>query len=124
MNALRRFRQQVRSLGKGVLSTADAAAAAKRALMQSIAQGRSADGARWRPTQAGKRPLRNAAQAIAVEVGRGLIRLTVRGHHALHHLGRAKGGVRRPILPTEGLPPSMAAALREAALDAFKRSLS
>lgn len=61
--------------------------------------GQSAEGASWKLTQDGRRPLANAAAAIKPSSGPRVARLVVGEHHALHDLGRANGGIVRSILP-------------------------
>lgn len=66
-----------------------------------IARGESPDGQPWQPTKDGRTPLRGAARAVRVAVEGGSIVVSVEGYHALHHMGRARGGVRRQIIPRE-----------------------
>lgn len=56
----------------------------------------------------GGQPLRNADKAMTVRASGDTIYITLRGVEARHHLGQAKGGIERHLIPTEDrLPPSM-----------------
>jgi hypothetical protein len=67
---------------------------------ESIAAGKSPDGQLFEPTKAGRVPLRNAVRAITSRAIGTVVLMRVRGHHSLHHMGKARGGVRRPLLPS------------------------
>ena len=56
----------------------------------------------WPATQKGEEPLENAEGAVTYTLvdDRKVVAI-VRGHHALHHLGRANGAPRREIIPSE-----------------------
>lgn len=76
-----------------------------------VASGEAPDGAKWKPKADGSAPLKNAASAVRAEARGTVIVTSVEGHHALHHLGRARGGVRRQIIPTRGIPDPMVRAI-------------
>ena len=73
-------------------------------IAENIAAGRTADGEPWLLTKKGEQPLRGAAKAVEASASGSRVVLTVSGPEALHHLGRAKGGIAREILPRKTLP--------------------
>jgi len=91
----------------------DVADVIERELMRTTTAGQSPNGTPWQLTLEGGKPLTGAAKAIGVAaVGRTIyVRLT--GVEARHHLGRARGGIERQVIPTGRLPPRMADAVRE-----------
>lgn len=88
-------------------------------LEKSIAAGTTPEGKAWERTKDGKQPLEGAAKALAVVAVGSTVFARLTGHIARHHLGRARGGVVRPILPTEGLPKDMAKAIKTVLVDEF-----
>jgi hypothetical protein len=90
-------------------------------LAEQVEAGRSPDGEKWRPRKDGGRPLRTAASALRVAaIGtRVFVRLT--GHVARHHLGTARGGIVRQILPTGGVPDSMNERIRVVLVARFEQ---
>jgi len=95
------------------------AEALEQEIEKTIAAGTDSLGNPWQAREDGGRPLATAAKAlVVVPVGTRIVaRLT--GHIARHHLGRAKGGIYRPILPTSGLPPAFARRTRAILVDHF-----
>jgi hypothetical protein len=81
---------------------------------ENIELGLSPDGTPWQKTKAGEQPLQNAAKALTVSVVGNTVVATLRGPEALHHLGAAKGHIRRQILPTRAIPASAVKALEAA----------
>lgn len=80
-------------------------------ITKTIAAGTGPDGKAWQATKEGKVPLRNAAGALYVgAVGTKVIARLV-GPEARHHLGRAKGGIERPILPSKDVPAPVVTAI-------------
>lgn len=82
-------------------------------LERTIRAGTDANGVSWQPRKDGGTPLATAGKSLGVAIVGTTIFCRLRGHVARHHLGRAKGGVIRHILPVDGLPPAMAAEIRE-----------
>lgn len=105
---------KLRALGTMLPDAApEIAQAVERELGAQVASGLGPDGTPLRPTKDGRQPLVNAARAIRVRAIGTVIVTKVEGHHALHHLGRARGGVRRPLIPTEGTPAPVARAIKK-----------
>jgi hypothetical protein len=80
----------------------------------SIEANRGPDGKRWELTKAGYLPLKNAAKALTVVATANTIVATLKGPEALHHLGAARGHVKRQILPTRAIPDSAVRSLEAA----------
>ena len=101
------------------------AVALKRQIDASIAAGVSPDGTPLRPTQDGRVPLRNAAQAARVRAVGTTVIARVKGAptkgglgvEERHHLGAVRGGkggrLRRPLLPTDEIPDEVVVAIGE-----------
>ena len=98
--ALDRAIARVRELGALPEQIAPAVAReAKAQIDANIAAGRAPNGQAWEPTAEGKRPLRNAAQAVtAAPIGSRVV-VSVSGPEAFHHKGKTRGNIARPILP-------------------------
>ncbi len=80
---------------------------------KTIAAGTDPDGKPWQPTRDGQQPLKGAASTLrTTAMGKRVVQ-SISGHHALHHLGRAAGGIQRAIIPMRAVP--------KAALVAFQR---
>lgn len=75
-----------------------------------IAAGLDPEGRPLQPTQEGQRPLATARVMVGAVGTRIFLRL--QGHLARHHLGRAKGGIVRQLIPVDRLPPRYAAAIQ------------
>lgn len=69
-----------------------------------IAAGTDPDGKAWEPRADGGQPLETAGKALAIATVGPRIIVRLRGHVARHHLGRSRGGVERPILPSKITP--------------------
>jgi hypothetical protein len=92
----------------------EVATAVELELERTIRAGTTADGRGWAPKKQGTgTPLAGAEKSLRVVAIGKTVFATLRGHIARHHLGRAKGGTVREILPTSrALPPSMDLAVR------------
>lgn len=101
----------------------DVARAVERELRSQAAAGAGPDGKTWKPTQDGRAPLRGAAAAIAVRAVGNVVLATVSGHHARHHRGWVRGGVRRPILPSARAPEPVVRAVRTVVADHWRRTM-
>lgn len=97
----------------------DVAIVVESELHRTIAAGTTPYGEAWKLTQDGSRPLTHAAQALAVVAVGSTIYVRLTGPEARHHLGRGRGGVKREVIPTRGLPPRMAAPIRAALARCF-----
>lgn len=99
----------------------EVAAEVERELVANIAAGRAPDGTAWEPTKEGGRPLANAAKALSVRAVGSVVLMTVSGPEAKHHLGLARGKVKRRIILTRGIPSPMASAMRKVFARRFAR---
>lgn len=97
--------------------------ALERELRANIARGVGPDGTPLQPTKAGEQPLKNAAQALRVRAIGTSVVAVLEGPEALHHRGRARGGVRRPILPTKTIPDPVVKAIDEVVTADFKKTM-
>ena len=98
----------------------DVAQALRDELRRQIAAGTDPDGRPWTLTEAGRQALATAAAALTVGSSGVQVIMRLRGHVARHHLGRAKGGIVRRILPTAGIPAPLARAITAVLADHFK----
>jgi len=89
-------------------------------LHRTIAAGTTPYGEAWPLTQTGTRPLTHAANAVAVVAVGSTVFVRLTGPEARHHLGRGRGGVRREVIPTRGIPDRMAEQIRTVLGDAFR----
>jgi hypothetical protein len=76
-------------------------AVVRASLERSIAAGADPYGDKWKPTLEGKIPLRNAAKAISVSAIGKTIYVVIEGVEAMHHLGSARGKIRRRVIPSK-----------------------
>ena len=79
---------------------------------RTMAQGMSAYAEPWKLTQEGKRPLQHADKALKVMSVNRTVYITLLGPEARHHLGHARGKIKRGIIPERGLPSAMADSIR------------
>lgn len=101
--------ERLQSLPQLVVEAApDAADAVRAELERTIAAGTDPDGKPWQLRKDGGKPLATAEHAVFVAPIGNTVFVRVKGHVARHHLGRARGGIYRPVIPTGGLPPRMA----------------
>ncbi len=98
--------------------------AVREELQRTISAGTSADGKPWAPKADGSKPLANAAGALGVAaVGKRVI-VRLRGPEARHHLGWARGGKERPIIPTDAIPPAMTRRIKAVLAEEFAKSMA
>ncbi len=96
----------------------------ERHVLDAVRAGRSPDGEPWPRREDGARALEDAAEGIRVDVSRSAVMVSITKRHLeLHHLGRARGGVRRPLLPTT-ITPQLRAALDVASRRVLERALT
>lgn len=96
----------------------------ERHVLDAVRAGRSPDGEPWPRREDGARALEDAADGIRVDVTRTAVTVSITKRHLeLHHLGRARGGVRRPLLPTT-ITPQLRAALDVASRRVLERALT
>jgi hypothetical protein len=97
----------------------DVAPALDAEIRKNISAGVDPEGKPWLPTKDGKKPLANAGAALSVKAISSVVQAKLVGHVALHHLGAAKGNIRRQILPSSRLPQPMTAAIKAVAAKRF-----
>lgn len=103
------------------LAAPDVAEALQEELEAQIARGQGPDGEAWAPRQEdGGQPLRGAAQALGVAAVGTTVIARLKGPEARHHLGRAKGGIVRRILPVQGIPDPMTRAIKRVVTEKFE----
>jgi hypothetical protein len=90
----------------------DVARAVELELRRTIGAGTTPDGKPWPAKQSGGKPLLNAAETLAVVAVGSTVVVRLRGPEARHHLGWAKGGIVRQVIPVKDVPPAMAAAIK------------
>jgi hypothetical protein len=105
---------RLRSLPElGKRAAPDVADVLRKSILETIRAGTDAEGVAWKPRKEdGGRPLVDAASAVKVAATGTRIFARVGGPESKHHLGRAKGGVRRGIIPTR-LTPELTERVRE-----------
>lgn len=109
----------------GRTAAPDVARVVRAELERTIAAGTTPNGEQWKPTKEGARPLQNAANALHVAAVGSTVYVLLTGPEARHHLGRARGGIAREILPTSRkLPPPMAAAINDELTKHFRAAVS
>lgn len=98
----------------------DVALVVRAELERTAAAGTDPYGVPWQLKQDGGKPLATAASHVRVApLGKRVFcRLT--GHVAKHHRGRARGGIERHVLPTDGLPRPMAASIKRVVLERLR----
>jgi hypothetical protein len=97
--------------------------AVEREVQRTVASGASSAGQAWKPKLDGSKPLVRAAQAVTVVARGQQILIAVKGPEALHHLGRARGGIARPIIPVDRLPTAMSTAIQHVLAEHFDRAV-
>jgi hypothetical protein len=85
-----------------------------------IAAGVGPDGKPWPLTKKGEKPLKNASAALTVRAVGSVVLAKLTGPTALHHLGIARGHIRRQILPSSRVPGPMTAAVKAVLTKAFQ----
>ncbi|AKT38257.1 phage virion morphogenesis protein [Chondromyces crocatus] len=91
-------------------------------LEQNIAAGRSPEGASWKPTRDGKKPLAGATKALSVRAVGAIILAVLSGHEVYHHYG-TKRVPRRAILPSAALPEDLSSAIKAGLVRRFRRRM-
>jgi hypothetical protein len=104
-------------------SAKDIAKLVRAELAASISAGKAPDGAAWAQRKAdGGKPLANAMNAIQIGVAEGpVVFAYLTGPEARHHRGWVRGGVKRPIIPTD-LPPNWAPKIQAILARNFQRA--
>jgi hypothetical protein len=98
----------------------DVAEAVEGVLERQIKAGTDPYGKPWADKKTGDgKPLANAGKALFVGAVGTRVLATVKGPEGRHSKGIARGGVRRQILPDEGVPPAMERAVRPVLVEHF-----
>jgi hypothetical protein len=98
----------------------EVAEAVEGVLERQIKAGTDPYGKAWPAKKKGDgKPLENAGRALFVGAVGTRVICTVKGPEGRHSKGIAKGGVRRQILPDQGIPPAMARAVKPVLVDKF-----
>lgn len=105
-------------------AASDVADAVRAELRRTIAAGTTPDGKPWQPTLDGERPLRHAADALHVGAVDSTIYVRLAGPEARHHLGRARGGKVRQVIPVDKVPDRMGEAIRAVLVKRFDAAVS
>jgi hypothetical protein len=96
-----------------VTAAPDVALAVRDELARTIAAGTTPSGVAWRPRKDDGGPvLKNAAAAIHVGAVGSTIYVRLTGPEARHHLGSARGGTMRQVIPVGVVPAAMGEAVR------------
>jgi hypothetical protein len=115
---------RIRGLPDAIKAAAPSLAeAAKGVLDENIAASRGPDGTAWKPKKEGGAPLAHAANALSSRASGTVLLLELRGPEVWHHFG-TKHVPARPILPSTGLPLTMAAAIKRGVVEVFKNAVS
>jgi hypothetical protein len=107
----------------GEKAAEDVARVVESELRRTIAAGTTPDGKPWQPTEAGERPLRNAAGALGIAAVGSTVYVRLTGPEARHHKGRARGGIVREVIPTRGIPDAMAEHIRAVLAEHYERHM-
>lgn len=102
-----------------------AAKAIERELNRTLRAGQAPDGTPWAPKKDGGKPLKSAPEKVAVGAIGSTIIVRLKGRPTvLHHLGYARGGTKREVIPTGTLPPAMSKAIDKAIREAAEELTS
>jgi hypothetical protein len=113
--------QKIKAVGLIPKEVAPQVADALRAeITKNIAAGVDPGGKPWKLTEKGEKPLKNAAASLDVKAVGTVVLAKLTGPVALHHLGAARGHIRRQVLPSSRLPQPMTQAIKAVLTKAFK----
>lgn len=87
------------------------ARAVEREIVEGVRRQSGPNGSPWPPTADGRPALQGIASALRVRAMGSRVLCVLEGHYARHHFGAVKGGKKRPILPTGGMPDPMTRAI-------------
>lgn len=90
----------------------------RREVDSAVSGQRSPSGSPWAPSKEGGRVLERAAQKAVVTVDGSRVSVSLDGPEAMHNDGRARGGVRRQILPSR-----TPAAVGDVVVDEWRRTM-
>lgn len=86
----------------------------ERELLRQVRSGKGPDGQRLPLTEDGRRPLQSISRGLTVRAIGTTVIAALAFPFSLHHLGQARGGKVRQVLPTKQLPRSVVRALERA----------
>lgn len=95
-------------------------------LVAQLDAGKGPDGQKWKPIEEsatrvrGGQPLRGAAQALRVVAIGARVVASIGGQYYYHSIGKTRGNVARPILPTRKLNDAAIRAVKAAAVKRFR----
>lgn len=114
---------RVRALpGKLEGAAPDVAEALRGEVSRQLAAGTDPDGRPLPRTKDGRKPLTSARVFVGAVGSRILLRID--RHIARHHLGRAKGGIVRRLIPTKEIPTRYAQAIKRVLERTFQDSMN
>lgn len=119
-------RQLARLRAMGTLAERSAPAVAlavEEDVLDHVRRGVAPDGTAWPPTLDGHLPLQGVEKNLTVRAVGTTIVATLEGEHARHSIGAVRGGKKRQILPTRGMPDSMTRAVRSVVDEEFRRTM-
>lgn len=115
---------RIRAIPGLAMRAAPAVAAQTRVeISRTIAAGTTPDGVPWAKTKKGEEPLRNAASGLRVSAQGSVVVTSIEGHLALHHLGVAKGRVKRQIIPSKTIPNPVTKAIETVLAGEFRATM-
>jgi hypothetical protein len=115
----------IRGAGDPESYAPDVAEALREELEAQFARGEGPDGEKWKPIEesstrvAGGPPLRNAAKALRVVAIGPRVVASIGGRYYYHHIGKTRGNVARPLLPSRKLSAPAERAVRKAMIRRF-----
>lgn len=103
----------------------DAAEAVSECLQRTVAAGADPSGTPWQARKDGGTPLTTIGSRIKVVAIGSRVFVAIDGYVGRHHLGRARGGVARHVIPTPAapLPPAIEAAVRKVLVRHFRQAV-
>lgn len=82
-------------------------------------------GTPWTPKKSGEEfKFATPSDVVTGAIGRTIITRIKTRHVVLHHLGYAKGNVRRPVIPVGKIPPRMLARIKATVLEHFRKAVT
>ena len=92
-------------------------------LERQISKGTDPNGKAWKKTLDGRQPLIGAAKALGVTAIGPRVIAVLRGPEARHHLGRARGGIVREVLPGKEIPRAWSGPIKRALANEFQLTM-
>ena len=92
-------------------------------LTAQIARGEDPAGNPWQLTKKGEKPLRRAARGLTVKAIGSVILARLTGNSVRHHLGSARGRIRRQVLPSSKLTATLTKAITRVVRGEFRAAM-